>query len=121
MILHTAVTIGYDAPWRQVHELLIGAALKTGDVSQEPRPFILQTSLNDFYVTYELNVYTRNPWRMAVIYSDLHTNIQDVFNEAGVEIMSPHFASVRDGNATAIPETYLPENYQAPAFRILPK
>lgn len=121
VILHTAVTIGYDAPWRQVHELLIAAALKTADVAEEPRPFILQTSLNDFYVTYELNVYTKNPWRMAVIYSDLHTNIQDAFNEAGVEIMSPHYASVRDGNATAIPETYLPENYQAPAFRILPK
>ena len=121
VILHTSVTIGYGTPWRQVHELLIGAALKTADVAEEPRPFILQTSLNDFYVTYELNVYTKNPWRMAVIYSDLHTNIQDAFNEAGVEIMSPHFASVRDGNAATIPETYLPENYQAPAFRILPK
>lgn len=121
VVLHTSVTIGYDAPWRRVHELLIAAALKTADVAETPAPFILQTALNDFYVTYELNIYTMNPWRMALIYSDLHKNIQDTFNEAGVEIMSPHFASVRDGNATAIPETYLPENYRAPGFRILPK
>ena len=121
VILHTSVTIGYSTPWRQVHELLIAAARKTADVADQPAPFILQTALNDFYVTYELNVYTMNPWRMAVIYSDLHTNIQDTFNEAGVEIMSPHYASVRDGNAAAIPETYLPDNYEAPEFRVLPR
>lgn len=120
LILHTSVTIGYAIPWRHVHELLIAAATKTAQVLEDPAPFILQTSLSDFYVSYELNVYTKNPWKMAVIYSDLHTNIQDTFNEAGVEIMSPHFASVRDGNAAAIPETYLPENYKAPEFRILP-
>ncbi len=121
VILHTSVTIGYNSQWRQIHELLIAAAKKTADVIDEPAPFVLQTSLDDFYVTYELNVYTRNPWRMAVIYSDLHLNIQDTFNEAGVEIMSPHFASIRDGNAQATPETYLPENYEAPEFRILPR
>jgi small-conductance mechanosensitive channel len=121
VILHTSVTIGYNVPWRQIHELLIAAAKKTAEVIDEPAPFVLQTSLDDFYVTYELNVYTRNPWRMSVIYSDLHRNIQDAFNEACVEIMSPHFASVRDGNAQATPETYLPENYEAPEFRILPR
>ena len=121
VILHTSVTIGYSVPWREIHELLIAAAKKTTDVIDEPSPFVLQTSLDDFYVTYELNVYTRNPWRMAVIYSDLHMNIQDTFNEAGVEIMSPHYASVRDGNARATPESYLPENYEAPEFRVLPR
>lgn len=117
LILHTSVTIGYDAPWRTVHELLISAARATTHISAKPEPFVLQTGLNDFYVTYELNAYTAQPNLMATIYAELHQNIQDKFNEAGVEIMSPHFAQVRDGNHTTIPEQYLPQSYQAPAFR----
>lgn len=117
LILHTSVTIGYDAPWRTVHELLISAARATTHISAKPEPFVLQTGLNDFYVTYELNAYTDQPNLMATIYAGLHQNIQDKFNEAGVEIMSPHFAQVRDGNHTTIPEQYLPQSYQAPAFR----
>lgn len=117
LILHTSVTIGYDAPWRTVHELLISAARATTHISAKPEPFVLQTGLNDFYVTYELNAYTAQSNLMATIYAELHQNIQDKFNEAGVEIMSPHFAQVRDGNHTTIPEQYLPQSYQAPAFR----
>jgi len=117
LILHTSVTIGYDAPWRTVHELLISAAQATAHISAKPEPFVLQTGLNDFYVTYELNAYTDQPNLMATIYAGLHQNIQDKFNEAGMEIMSPHFAQVRDGNHTTIPEQYLPQSYQAPAFR----
>ncbi len=120
LILNTSVTIGYDTPWRTVHELLNKAALATRNILSDPEPFVLQTALNDFYVTYELNAYTGAPNRMAVIYSDLHQNIQDTFNEAGVEIMSPHYAQVRDGNRTTIPEAYLPETYQPAAFRIHP-
>jgi small-conductance mechanosensitive channel len=104
--IHTAVTIGYDAPWRQVHELLIRAALRTPDVKKEPAPYVLQTALNDFYVTYEINAYVADANRMHLTYGALHQNIQDSFNEAGVEIMSPHFASLRDGNQIAIPESY---------------
>jgi small-conductance mechanosensitive channel len=118
LILHTEVTIGFDAPWRQVHELLIDAALATESVLQTPAPFVLQTALDDFYVHYEINAYTSQPQRMAVTYSELHKNIQDKFNEAGVEIMSPHYGSVRDGNAIAIPEKYRPAGYEAPRFRI---
>ena len=118
LILHSSVTIGYDAPWRHVHELLTGAAALTSGVLQVPGPFVLQTSLDDFYVRYEINAYTDQPARMAVIYSDLHQNIQDKFNEAGVEIMSPHYGAVRDGNATAIPPSYLPSDYVPPAFRL---
>jgi small-conductance mechanosensitive channel len=92
--LYTTVTIGYDAPWRRVHELLIGAALATRDIIKDPAPYVLQTALNDFYVAYELNVYTRTPTRMANIYSELHQNIQDKFNEGGIEINSPHYATV---------------------------
>jgi small-conductance mechanosensitive channel len=118
LILHTSVTIGYDAPWRRVHQLLIDAALATENILKEPRPFVFQTALDDFYVHYELNAFTDQPGRMAGIYSDLHERIQDKFNEAGVEIMSPHYSSVRDGNQIAIPEDYLPKGYVPPSFRL---
>lgn len=91
LILHTQVTIGYDAPWRQVHAMLLTAAAKTSGLLKEPQPFVLQRSLDDFFVTYELNAYTDTPENMLQFYSDLHQNIQDVFNEYGVQIMSPHY------------------------------
>lgn len=105
VVLHTGVTIGYDAPWRQVHELLLAAAEATAGLMKEPKPFVLQTSLDDFYVSYELNAHTDNPNVMARTYSELHQNIQDKFNQAGVEIMSPHYRAERDGNQTTIPST----------------
>ena len=119
LILHTTVTIGYDAPWRSVHELLLKAAERTEGVLREPAPFILQKSLDDFYVTYELNAYTDKPQLMAQTYSRLHQNIQDAFNEGGVEIMSPHYTQLRDGNKVAIPESYLPKDYVPGALRVL--
>jgi len=120
LILHTTVTIGYDAPWREVHALLLAAANATENVLKEPHPFILQTSLDDFYVSYELNVFTDKPNIMADTYSNLHQNIQDKFNEGGVEIMSPHYGALRDGNQTTIPEGHLEKDYKAPSFRIFP-
>ena len=118
LILHTSVTIGYDAPWRRVHDLLIEAALATPGVLHEPRPFVWQTALNDFYVTYEINAYTAAPRDMIDIYADLHARIQDAFYAAGVEIMSPHYTALRDGNTVAIPESFRPAEYRAPAFRV---
>ena len=118
LIIYTTITIGYDTPWRQVHQLMIDAALATDFVEKEPVPFVLQTSLEDFYVSYQINAYTREPNLQATIYSQLHQNIQDKFNEAGVEIMSPHYKAHRDGNTVTIPPDYLPENYKAPSFRI---
>src|SRR6266576_160486 len=118
LIFHTTVTIGYTAPWRQVHQLLISAALATADVLDDPPPFVLQTALNDFYVAYELNAYTAKPGNMQNVYSVLHQNIQDKFNEAGVEINSPHYTSLRDGNLTTIPASYLPDDYKNPVFEI---
>lgn len=118
LILHTTVTIGYDAPWRKVHELLIGAALECEGVLEKPQPFVLQTVLDDFYVHYQINAYTDQPQQMAQIYSDLHEKIQDKFNAAGVEIMSSHYANVRDGNRTTIPEGYLAKGYRAPRFAV---
>jgi small-conductance mechanosensitive channel len=98
------VTIGYDAPWRTVHELLIRAANNTEGVSNDPQPFVLQTSLDDFYISYQINAYIKNAHRIIRIKSDLHQNIQDEFNRAGVEIMSPHYRAERDGNAVTIPK-----------------
>ncbi len=120
LVLHTTVTIGYDVPWRKVHELLLAAANSTELVESEPAPFVLQTSLDDFYVSYELNAYTRQSLQMPRIYSELHQNIQDQFHGAGVEIMSPHFSSIRDGNAANIPEDHLPKDYNPPPFRVSP-
>jgi small-conductance mechanosensitive channel len=91
LILHTSVTIGYDSPWRQVHALLLLAAERTASIRKEPRPFVLQTSLSDFYAEYQLNVYIDDPTGRAAILSELHAKIQDAFNEFGVQIMSPNF------------------------------
>lgn len=118
VILHTGVTIGYDVPWRTVHELLVAAAEATEGLLDKPKPFVLQTSLDDFYVSYELNVYSDKPNAMAKTYSELHQHIQDRFNEAGVEILSPHYRAARDGNQVTIPQDYLPQDYEAPSFRI---
>jgi hypothetical protein len=76
------------------------------------------TSLQYFYITYQLNVYTREPNRQALIYSTLHQNIQYCCNEVGIETMSPHYSNLRDGNTTTIPSKYLPEDYQAPPFSV---
>lgn len=103
LILHAEVTIGYDAPWRLVHQLLIDAALKTDGILSDPEPFVLETGLNDWYPVYQINAYTKEPQRMGPIYSELFQNIQDTFNEAGVEIMSPTYIATRDGNASTIP------------------
>jgi len=118
LILNTTITLGYDIPWRLVHEALIKAAQATDGILPEPRPFVLQTSLDDFYVSYELNAYTNQPNKMAPIYSELHQNIQDACNEAGIEILSPHYGALRDGNTSTIPADYLPKDYQAPPFNI---
>ncbi|PHI19141.1 transmembrane ion channel [Lewinellaceae bacterium SD302] len=102
LILHTTVTIGYDVPWQQVHELLLNAAANTEHLKKEPVPFILQKSLDDWYVAYELNAYTGASHQSPRIYSQLHANIQNEFNRAGVEIMSPHYRANRDGNASTV-------------------
>lgn len=118
LTLHTTVTIGYDVPWKKVHEMLLEAAKRTSGIAQAKAPFVLQTSLDDFYVSYQLNAITHKPIEMPAIYSELHAHIQDVFNENGIEIMSPHYRAARDGNNTTVPAHYLPENYEVPAFRV---
>lgn len=121
LLIHTTVSIGYDVPWKDIHKALIEAALKTEMIEQTPAPFVLQTSLDDFYVSYQINVYTKQPTKQPLIYSSLHQNIQDAFNAAGIEIMSPHYNAVRDGNTTTIPESYLKDDYQPTSFNIKKK
>lgn len=104
LIIHSEVSIGYDIPWRKVNELLIDAALNTPGVVDDPRPFVLETSLSDWYPVYQVNAYIKEADKMPQIYSNLHQNIQDKFNEAGIEIMSPHYMAMRDGNETTIPK-----------------
>jgi small-conductance mechanosensitive channel len=118
VILHTSVTIGYDVPWKKVQSLLVEAALDTQSVEAEPAPFVLQTSLDDFYVSYELNVYTKVPHRMALTYSELHKNILEKFDAASVEILSPHYYAVRDGNASTVPSVLNSADYNPPVFNI---
>ncbi len=118
LIISTTITLGYDVPWRKVHQVLLAAADVTESLLKDPKPFVLQTSLDDFYVSYELNVYTDKTRKLFYIYSDLHQNIQDKCNESDIEILSPHYSAIRDGNQNTIPANYLPKDYQVPGFRI---
>ncbi len=91
LILHTTVGIGYETPWRQVDAMLKLAAERTPGMLKEPPPFVLLLSLGDFAVTYELNVYTNDALNQARLYAALHRNVLDVFNEYGVQIMTPAY------------------------------
>jgi len=91
LILHTEVGIGYETPWRQVEAMLMMAADRTPGARKEPRPFVRQTRLGDFAVTYEINAYCQDVQAMGQIYTDLHRNILDCFNEHGVQIMTPAY------------------------------
>lgn len=115
LIIHSTVTIGYDVPWRQVHQLLINAARQTTGIMAEPKPFVLETELSDYYPCYQINAYIKEADKLGDIYSELHQNIQDVFNEAGVEIMSPHYFAGRDGSASTIPSAPYADNWVEPS------
>ena len=91
LILHTTVGIGYDVPWRQVEAMLLLAAEHTEGFLKEPKPFIRHKSLGDYAVNYELNAYCGDASQMNALYTEMHRNIQDVFNENGVQIMSPAY------------------------------
>jgi small-conductance mechanosensitive channel len=92
-VVDTVVTIGYDTPWRQVHAMLVEAARRTTGILENPAPMVFQTGLSDFYPEYRLvaQAMPSDPRPRAIVLSDLHANIQDVFNEYGVQIMSPHY------------------------------
>ena len=111
LILHTTVGIGYETPWRQVEAMLKLAAERTSGLVKEPAPFVLQKSLGDFAVTYELNAYCDNPHAMAQLYTAMHQNVLDVFNEHGVQIMTPAYEGDPE-KPKVVPKD---QWYQAPA------
>jgi len=99
----TTVTIGYDVPWRQVHALLLAAAHSVGGIADTPEPFVLQTSLNDFHISYELNASVRDVGHYRETLSELLGAIQDQFAAARVEILSPGYHAIRNGNRSTVP------------------
>ena len=103
VVIATTVTIGYDVPWRQVHRLMLDAAGATAGISQELPPFVLQTSLNDFHISYELSAYVEDVDTYRSTLSDLLGAIQDQFAGAGVEILSPGYHAMRNGNGSTVP------------------
>ena len=110
-VLHTAVTIGYATPWRQVHAMLLEAARRTTSVAREPAPYVMQTALSDFYVEYQLCAQGDRsaPRSRAEAINQLHANIQDVFNENGVQIMSPHYLGDPPQPQIVPPEAWSPD------------
>lgn len=107
-VLDTTVTIGYDTPWRQVHAMLLQAARNTAGLLNEPAPYVVQTALSDWYVEYRLVCYAgpEAPSRRALVLGDLHANIQDAFNEYGVQIMSPHYMADKDHTVVVARENW---------------
>jgi len=95
LILHSTFAFGYDMPWRKIHEMLLEAANRTPDILKDPKPFILQTALDDFYANYQLNVYTDDADKMPRIYSAINQNVQDVCNENGIDLTSFHYEAAK--------------------------
>lgn len=116
--LTTTVNFGYDIPWQKVYEVLIDAASITSYVLEEPAPVVLQANLDAFSVSYELRAFTHHPSKESRVRSELHQNIRGKCNAAGIEILSPQYSAVRDGNTSTIPEDCLPENYTPPGFQL---
>jgi small-conductance mechanosensitive channel len=96
LILYTTITIGHDTPWTVVHNMMIEAAGRCPLINHKKKPFILQTALNDYHISYQLNAYTSHVEAIPGTYSELHQNLQQVFAENKVEIMSPGFTVLRN-------------------------
>jgi small-conductance mechanosensitive channel len=99
----TTITIGYDVPWRQVHALMLAAAQQVEGIAAEPAAYVLQLSLNDFHISYELNASLADVGQYRGTLSELLGAIQDQFAAAGVEILSPGYHSLRDGTPSTLP------------------
>jgi small-conductance mechanosensitive channel len=111
LILHTDVGIGYEVPWQQVEEMLLEAARRTEGALRDPAPFVFQKKLGDYSPVYEINIYTRDEKRMPETYTALHANIQDVFAERRVQIMTPSY--VADPPEAKVPPLALPQVREA--------
>jgi small-conductance mechanosensitive channel len=113
VVVYTTVGIGYDVPWRQVEAMLLLAAERTPGLQKDPAPFVLQKEMGDFAVNYEINAFCKDASRMLSIKSDLHRNIQDLFNEHGVQIMSPAYEGDPETPKVVPPDQW----YAAPASK----
>ncbi|ARV08226.1 hypothetical protein BTO05_00695 [Winogradskyella sp. PC-19] len=118
LIVHTTITLGYDVPWETANDLLLKAANRAPLLFKDPAPFVLQTSLDDFYVSYELNAYTEAYKKTPFIYSEIHKYILDVFDEAGIEILSPGYTAARDGSVTTVP-SHLNSETKSPISKLI--
>jgi small-conductance mechanosensitive channel len=114
LILHAEITMGYAIPWATVHEILITAALKTSHVLDTPKPFVLQTALDDYYARYQINAYTKKVERVPAIYSELYQNLQDGFAAANIDLTAPSY------QVRIMAETPVKLPYNEPA-NILPR
>ena len=114
----TSVTIGYDTPWRQIEALLLAAAERTAGIRREPRPIVIQAALEDFYVRYVLMVCLEQQERKALLLHQLHANIQDLFNEYGVQIMSPNYEADPAGPKIVSKKDWYAEPAARPADRL---
>lgn len=118
LIIHTKFTLGYDISIDQIHPIAIKAALNVPEIQKNPKPFVFQLSLDDFYVTYQINAYIKNANRQDVIYSELHRQLLEEFSKAGIELMSPHFIAHRGGTEAQLPEDRIPSTYKNYPFDI---
>jgi small-conductance mechanosensitive channel len=103
LLITSAVSLGYDVPWRKAHGLLLDAARATAGVVADPAPYVLQASFNDFSVSYTVYAAIHDEQRMQFIASELNQAIQDAFRDADVEIMSPNYYAHRDGSHRTVP------------------
>ncbi len=118
LIIYTIATFGYDIPWKKVNEILIEAALRCKEVLREPKPFVHQAELNDFYISYRIHAYVSEAKHQVIVFSQLHGHIQDVCNEQGVELMSPHIMEHRAANRVVMNPGCAPKDYKAPEFDV---
>jgi len=103
VILYTTITMGYEVPQSKVYSLLISSALQTNYILAEPTPFVLSLGMTDNAASYQINAYTRHPEFQAEIYSELNHNIIDNFHKEGIEMIIPHYRTIRDGNKSTVP------------------
>jgi len=118
LIIYTEFALGYDIDWEKVHEVAIKAALNIPEIKKNPKPFVFQLRLDDFYVTYQINAYINNANRQDFIYSDLRRELIKEFNAAGIELLSPHFMAHRGGTEPQFPKGQVPDTYKNSAFDI---
>ena len=118
LIIYTEFALGYDIDWEKVHEVAIKAALKIPEIKKNPKPFVFQLRLDDFYVTYQINAYIQNANRQEFIYSDLRRQLIEEFNEAGIELLSPHFMAHRGGSEPQFPKDQVPNSYKTSEFNV---